>query len=77
MPWSFKTKLLDFPISSLPVLFSAGAGLSISSFLPFALPQISAPLQGQRRTPLLGKKLCLLFSSKTYLENTQHGDGNC
>ena len=75
MPWSFKTKLLDSPISSLPVPF-LGRRQPVHKLFP-PLPQISAPLQGQRHAPLLGKKLCLLFSSKTYQENTQHGDGNC
>ena len=71
-----KLNCLIFQFPHSLSLVSAGAGLSISTFLPFALPQISAHLQGQLRTPL-GEKLCLLFSSKTYLENTQHGDENC
>ena len=75
MPWSFKTNLLDFPISSLPVPF-LGRRRPVHKLFP-PLPQLSAPLQGQRHAPLLGKKLCLFFPSKTYQENTQHDDGNC
>jgi len=74
MPWSFKTKLLDFPISSLPVP-CLGRRRPVHQHFP-PLPQLSAPLQGQLSNPL-GEKLCLLFSSKTYLENTQNGDENC